>query len=593
MIENDEIVSNEVEVSEILNSFFSNIVTNLALPQYICHDPVIQTIDDPIIRAVTKYMNHPSIKAIKEVCKTNYHFSFSTVGREDIIKEIVNLDISKSSQGTDIPTKILKENIDIFTDFFHPSFNECIETSVFPGCLKNANVTPIFKKGSKTLKDNYRPVSILPNVSKIFERPLFNQMSEYFENILSIYQCGFRKGYSTQICLVSLLEKWRKSVDKGKSFGALLTDLSKAFDCLSHELLVAKLHAYGFSNAALTLVLSYLSNRKQRTKVNSSYSSWEEILFGVPQGSILGPLLFNIFICDLFFIMDDTEFASYADDNTPYVSGENLDEVISLLEEKSRDLFRWFELNQMKANPEKCHLLLSTDENLQININNVKIGNSHCEKLLGIKIDSKLTFKNQIEDICSKASGKLHALSRVTPYMDLQKKRLVLNAFFKSQFNYCPLAWMFHSRSLNNKINRLHERCLRVIYNDKSSSFKELLERDNSISIHEQNVRTLVIEMFKVSKGISSTLFSEVFSYRDNNRYSLRSDSIFSLPPVKSVHYGTESIAFFGPKIWEIIPSDFKEIESLQEFKIAIKNWKLVNCPCRLCKTYVHGVGFV
>jgi hypothetical protein len=593
LIENDEIVSNEAEVSQILNSFFSNIVTNLALPQYICHDPGIKTINDPITRAVTKYLNHPSIIAIKEVCKEGYSFSFSTIAREDFAKEIVNLDISKSSQDTDIPTKIIKENIDIFTDYIYPSFNECIETSVFPDCLKNANVTPIFKKGSKTSKDNYRPVSILPNISKIFEKPLFNQISKYFENILSIYQCGFRKGYSTQICLVSFLEKWRQSVDKGKSFGALLTDLSKAFDCLSHELLVAKLHAYGFSDAALRLVLSYLSKRNQRTKVNSSYSAWEEILFGVPQGSILGPLLFNIFICDLFFIMKDTEFASYADDNTPYVSGKNSDEVISLLEEKSRVLFAWFEKNQMKANPEKCHLLLSTDDNMEINIDNVKIANSHCEKLLGIKIDRRLTFKNQIEDICRKASGKLHALSRVTPYMDLPKKRLILNAFFKSQFNYCPLVWMFHSRSMNNKINRLHERCLRIIYNDKSSSFNELLERDNSISVHEQSIRSLAIEMFKVVKGIASKLFSEIFGYRENMRYNFRNDSIFTLPPKRTVHYGTESIAFLGPKIWEIIPRELKEKESLREFKIAIKNWKLVSCPCRLCKTYIQGVGFV
>ena len=120
----------------------------------------------------------------------------------------------------------------------------------------------------------------------------------------------FRKGYSTQHCLLAMLEKWKSAVDKGKSFGALLTDLSKAFDCLPHELLLAKLHAYGFSIAALRLIHSYLTNRKQRTKVNLSYSLWEDILFGVPQGSILGPLLFNIILSDLFFIMNETDFAS-------------------------------------------------------------------------------------------------------------------------------------------------------------------------------------------------------------------------------------------------------------------------------------------
>ena len=121
------------------------------------------------------------------------------------------------------------------------------------------------------------------------------------DSFFSKRQCAFRKGYSTQQCLLFVLEKWKRPVDDGKAFGLLLTDLSKAFDCLSHELLLAKMHAYGFSFAALTLIHSYLTNRKEKTKVNSSYSSWEEILFGVHQGSKLGPLLFNIFLCDMFF----------------------------------------------------------------------------------------------------------------------------------------------------------------------------------------------------------------------------------------------------------------------------------------------------
>ena len=148
------------------------------------------------------------------------------------------------------------------------------------------------------------------------------------EPFFSKQQCVFRKAYSTQYCLLSMLEKWKSAVDKGKCLGALLTDLSKAFDCISHELILAKLHQYRFSLRALRLIHSYLTNRKQRTRLNGNYSSWEEILFGAPQRSILRPLLFNIFLCDFSLIMKETSFASYADDNTPYATAENLDEVI-------------------------------------------------------------------------------------------------------------------------------------------------------------------------------------------------------------------------------------------------------------------------
>ena len=134
-------------------------------------------------------------------------------------------------------------------------------------------ILPFVQKSKKDIKGNYRPVSILPNLSKIFEKCMFEQMSQFFENIFPRYQCGFRKGFSTQQCLLAILEKWKRPVDNSKMFGALLTDLSKAFDCLDHELLIAKLNAYGFSLTALKLVHNYLSNRKQRTKINSSYSS--------------------------------------------------------------------------------------------------------------------------------------------------------------------------------------------------------------------------------------------------------------------------------------------------------------------------------
>ena len=166
---------------------------------------------------------------------------------------------------------------------------------------------PVFKKDSRTDKKNYRPISILPNVSKIYERCLNKQLEEYFQLLLSKYQYGFRKGYSVINALLPMIEKWRKSLDEGGAFGTLLTDLFKAFDCLPHELLIAKLHAYRVDIPSLKLLHSYLTKRKQRVKLNGTFSSWSEIIFGVPQGSILGPLPFDIFPCDLFQFFPDLD----------------------------------------------------------------------------------------------------------------------------------------------------------------------------------------------------------------------------------------------------------------------------------------------
>ena len=157
------------------------------------------------------------------------------------------------------------------------------------------------EKDSKNAESNYRPVNMLLTISKIYEKCIFSQISNCFEKILSRYQFGFEKGHSTQQCLLVMIEKWRQSLGKGGHYGAPLTDLSKAFDCLSHDLLIAKLHAHGFDIPALRLPHNYLTTKKHRVKIDSTFSSWEEILFGVPQGSILGPLLFNIFYVIYFF----------------------------------------------------------------------------------------------------------------------------------------------------------------------------------------------------------------------------------------------------------------------------------------------------
>ena len=298
-------------------------------------------------------------------------------------------------------------------------------------------------------------MSILPTISKIFERNMYDQISLYINKYLSPYLCGFRKGYSTQHCLTVMLERWKKALDNGKIAGALLTDLSKAFDCLNHELLIAKLEAYGLGHRSLTYILSYLSDRKQRTKVNNSFSSWSNINTGVPQGSILGPLLFNIYLNDIFYFVNEGDLTNYADDTTPYVIDTNTDALIQRLENETLILTKWFSDNYLQLNADKCHLLITNHDNdIPMNVGNEVIECENSVKLLGITIDTKLDFSKHVSTLCRKASQELHALARISNFMSHDKLRLLMKAFIESQFGYCPLLCMFHSRTLNNRINR-------------------------------------------------------------------------------------------------------------------------------------------
>ena len=193
-----------------------------------------------------------------------------------------------------------------------------------------------------------------------------------------------------------------------------MTDLSKAFDCILHDFLIAKLHAYDVDMKSLRWLDSYLDSSKQRVKIYDNYSSFEEIVFGVPQGSILGSLLFNIFISDLFLILNNIEITSYVDDNTPCWSYKKIGDVITCLERTADDLFTWFNNNGMKANADKCQPLLNTKKKLKADISSYTIINSDQEKLIGVTIANHLNSESHIKNLCSKTSQKLYALCRIS-----------------------------------------------------------------------------------------------------------------------------------------------------------------------------------
>ena len=242
----------------------------------------------------------------------------------------------------------------------------------------------------------------------------------------------------------------------------------------------------------------------------------------MPQGSILGPLLFNVYLRDLFVFTEDYEMVNYADDNTPYVCEGDMNKIILTLEGTASKLFLWISQNYLKANPDKSHLLLSNNEDRIIYIQSEVIENAKSKKLLGITFDSDLKFNTHVTNICNKASQKLHALARVSGFMSQNKLIMVMKTFIMSQFNYCPLVWMFYSKEVNNRLNHIHERALRIAYRDANSTLQELLIRDGSVSIHHRNLQLLVTEIFKFLKGISPQIMAKVCKVNERN-YNLRS----------------------------------------------------------------------
>ena len=295
----------------------------------------------------------------------------------------------------------------------------------------------------------------------------------------------------------------------------------------------------------------------------------------------------------MFYDINDCDIASYADDNTPYASSSNLDALINILEESINNMFQWFRNNHMKANSDKYHLLVTGNYEVSASVNEFEIEIGKKEKLLRISIDTTLSFEHHITSLCKKASQKLHALARIAHYMDFEKRRSLMKAFVISQFNYCPLIWMFHNRALNNRINKIHERALRLVYQNKNLSFSELLELDSAVTIHERNLQVLVTEIFKVKNNLSPEIMKQVFDFQEPY-YNLRSEtSQFRRENIKTTHYGIQSVKFLGPKIWAMVPQNIKNCKSLQEFKKLIKVWKPKACPSRMCKNYVANIGFI
>ena len=543
LCEDNKIINDTCEVSEKFNTFFSTVADKIGE----------DTVYDPT--------THPSILEIKNHVDVEKNFEFQHITSDKIEKIIDKINIKKASGFDNIPAKVIKQCKPIISNQLTSLINLSIDTGVFPDSLKKAQVTPLHKKNDPLSKTNYRPVSVLPVFSKIFEKVFETQLSDFFDTIFNPFLCAFRRGHGCQTTLLRLLEDWREALDKNYYIASVLMDLSKAFDCLPHAILLDKLSAYGVSDNSVSLLKSYLSNRKQQIKVNSVLSNWADIHKGVPQGSILGPLLFNVFINDIFLFIKDSSLYNYADDNTLSFGSPDFDLLISTLESDSNHLIEWFKINKMQANPDKFQVLAvgkkTYEKRPTINIQNFELTCEDSVKLLGIEIDYQLNFDTHISTICRKASQQLNIIKRLGPYLNRLNKLTIFHTFILSNFNFCPLAWHFCTEKNSKKIEKVQERALRFVYEDYNSSYDNLLKKAKVPSLQIRRMRTMALETFKIMNKLSPSCLHSLVHLR-NSKYYFRYNNILDIPQVRTSRYGKKTFKFAAATLWNSLPNHFR-----------------------------------
>ena len=264
--------------------------------------------------------------------------------------------------------------------------------------------------------------------------------------------------------------------------------------------------------------------------------------------------------------------------------------------EKSSDIaIQWFKTNYFKLNTDKCKLIVCGHKGPQIT---VRVGESYIKeeqfvKLLGVHIDNKLNFNDHISKLVKKANSKLYVVKRGLNLLTFHKKKVLLNSFVQSQFSHAPLVWMLCGRDANKKINKVHYNFLKVLYDDYTSTFKQLLDKHKDFTVHQKNIQKLLIEMYKLKYNLEPSLLNDIFTKSNYTGAALRINKDFIRPRINSTKFGIRSLNNIGNIMWNLLPKQIKELASLDEFKSEIKMWKPKKCPCYLCKEFVVGVGIV
>ena len=546
-----------------------------------------------------------------------YLYDTCSLEIEDIIKEFEN------GKASDIPTILIKKSAKIISPTLARLYNFYMNAGNFPEIFKIGKINPIFKKGNKEVMENYRPVSILPIFGKIFEKIIYNRLYNYFakENVISENQFGFRKLHSTVHALHSSVRKIEAAMENGFHTIGIFIDLSKAFDTLDHNIMLHKLDYYGIRGVAKQLLESYLRGRKQYTAFDGECSEKQMVHYGVPQGSILGPLLFLLYINDLVNCYDgeNTKFILYADDTNIFVVGQNKDEAFSNANKVLEKVHAYMKCNLLHINMDKCCFIhFQPSKNMEVNscsrtipfvsnnhvskaiyIDGKKLKEVDDAKFLGVIIDKNLNWTAHINNLCKKLRAAAALLSKIRHWIPEKHYSKVYHALFEAHLTYGISVWGGVYDSKLNKIFQIQKHCVRILFGDRESyldKFKtcararqvdkgklgaEFHSREHTKPLfREQKVLTVknlyyyfcAIEIFKILK------FRLPISLYEMYNLSNRDSSMTILTPKQSIQFFYKSAVAWNRIYKRILARPHMDLTTkISHFKTELKKLLLLN----------------
>ena len=482
-----------------------------------------------------------------------------------------------STRGLDeLDSKILKLSAPIISETLTFLYNLCIDKNHFPNLLKQAKIIPIHKSGDKNDPSNYRPISILSVLSKPLEKHMIKHILSHVNKYELIHpnQSGFRQNHSCHTALTNLVDQWLMNVNKDEFTGAVFIDFAKAFDVLDHKLLLRKLNLYQFSDTLLSFIKSFLTNRSHAVCLNNKNSKFQNQKFGVPQGSVLGPLLFSLYINDLpMHITSSCEL--FADDTTIYSSHSDLVHLLNILQENINHLNTWSELNHMSLNEKKTkYMIITTRQKRQnltrvtptINIGDKQLDEVQIHKVLGITLDNNLTWSSQIRNLCKTVSQKVFQLSKIKHFLDLESRKHFYYAHIQSCMDYASTLFDTCSASTLKPLTRLHKRAIKTILLKSSSLESSDYTNLGILPMSHQFRLNKAVFMYRIMNGLAPPTLSARFQI-NQSRYT--NNILIKKPRIDLVK---SSLLYSGGSLWNMISESIKNRHSINSFRAAYKN---------------------